>query len=93
MTDPRPRSFVWIAFNGNYFPQIWFDKPRVGSAGLKPVAEFALDESEYALTLDQLVAKYPAPSIADPGSAGVAMVKIVNPEATIVQKSGQPDAP
>lgn len=62
MTEPRPRSLVWLQFNGQYFPQIWFDGPRVGCADLKPVAERALDPSEYALTLDQLIEKYPAPS-------------------------------
>lgn len=60
--EPRPRSLVWLESNGHFFPQIWFEKPRVGCSDLKPVAERPLDPSEYALTLDQLVAKYPAPA-------------------------------
>lgn len=61
MTEPRPRSFVWLTFNGNFFPQIWFDEPAVGCADLTPVVKRLLDPSEYALTLDQLIKKYPAP--------------------------------
>lgn len=63
MTEPRPRSLVWIAFNGNVFPQIWFEKPCVGCKGMKPIAEHLLEPAEYALTLDQLTARYPAPKM------------------------------
>ena len=63
MTEPSPRSFIWLESNGHLFPQIWFEKPRVGCSSMTPVAERPLDPSEYALTLDQLVKKYPAPVI------------------------------
>lgn len=62
MTEPRPRSFVWLKFNGQLFPQVWFEKPRVGCEGMTPVAEHKLEPSEYALTLDELVENYPAPT-------------------------------
>jgi hypothetical protein len=62
MTEPRSRSLVWLEANGHLFAQIWFDKPRVGCADMKPVAERKLDPQEYALTLDHLVQKYPAPA-------------------------------
>jgi hypothetical protein len=61
MTEPRPRSFVWLQSNGHFFPQVWYDGPRVGCEGMTPVAERKLEPDEYALTLDQLVTKYPAP--------------------------------
>jgi hypothetical protein len=59
--DARPRSFAWIKYHGQYFPQIVFDNPRVGPP-MTPVFEVLLQPEEYALTLDQLVQKYPAPT-------------------------------
>lgn len=61
MTDPRPRSFVWLAGNGYTMAQIWFDEPRVGCNGMTVISERRLEPDEYALTLDELVKKYPAP--------------------------------
>ena len=60
MTDSRPRSFVWLEHNGQPLSQIWFDDPRIGCEGLSPIAERRLDPSEYALTLKELVERYPA---------------------------------
>jgi len=60
-TDAMPRSFVWLSRNGNLFPQIVFEEPRVGCEGMRLVAERKLSADEYALTLDQLIKKYPAP--------------------------------
>src|ERR1700727_1277829 len=56
-TDPRPRSFVWLETNGSLSAQIWFEEPRVGCEGRAVRAERRLDPSEYALTLDDLIAK------------------------------------
>lgn len=61
MTDPRPRSFVWLKANGQFSPQIWFDAPPAGYSGVQPVAAHKLEPGEYALTLNQLVAKYSSP--------------------------------
>lgn len=63
MTDPAPRSFIWLQANGQLRPNIWFGEPRVGCEGLKPIAEHKLEPSEYSMTLDDLIAKYPAPEM------------------------------
>jgi hypothetical protein len=44
------------------FPQIWFDDRPVGCEGMTPVAERKLEPNEYALTLNELIQRYPAPT-------------------------------
>jgi hypothetical protein len=60
----RPRTFCWVSRNGVPFPQILFE-PRVGCQDLPIVAstERKLQPAEYALTLTQLVERYPAPEM------------------------------
>jgi hypothetical protein len=63
--NDRPRSFAWFNQFGSPAPQIVFDDPRVGSTDIKPIVERRLDPSEFHLTLDALVARYPAPRMRD----------------------------
>lgn len=59
----RPRTFCWVSRNGVPFPQVIFDDPRVGCENLRALAERRLQPSEFELSLDQLAAKYPPPSL------------------------------
>lgn len=60
MVDARPRTFCWVSRNGVPFPQIIFDDPRVGCAGLTIIVEHKLEPDDRR-TLDDLAAALPAP--------------------------------
>ena len=58
----RPRSFAWIAGLRGPEPQIIYEDPRTGCAGLPILASHAI-ETEQPSSLEMLVSLYPAPQV------------------------------
>lgn len=60
--DTLPKKYVvWVRFNGQTSPQIWFYRPgkKIEESMATIVAQWEVAAEDYALDVDTLAKKYP----------------------------------